>query len=105
MSFIVKNDGFICEYCGEKNPPASGTCRNHCKKCLCSKHVDDSFPGDRKSTCQGKIVPVGILPGNKKSTFIVLFKCEKCKKESKNRLAPDDDLDVLFTLSKKEIYG
>lgn len=105
MSFIVKNDGFKCEYCGEKNPPAPSTCRNHCKKCLCSKHVDDVFPGDRKSACGGKMKPISVLKGNKKSDFVILFQCEKCQKKRKNRMAPDDNISVLFTLSHKEIYG
>ncbi|HIQ57626.1 TPA: RNHCP domain-containing protein, partial [Candidatus Gracilibacteria bacterium] len=45
MSFKVINEEFTCEWCGEINPPSKGTCRNHCRKCLCSKHVDEKFPG------------------------------------------------------------
>jgi len=72
------NDEFICENCGEKNPPAKKTCRNHCRKCLFSKHVDEKLPGDRASKCGGKMQPIGIS-GNFENLKIV-HRCEKCGK-------------------------
>ncbi len=105
MGFLVKNEGFVCEYCQEKNPPALQTCRNHCRKCLCSMHVDDTSPGDRMSTCFGKMKVEAILPGTKKSDYVLLHVCSKCGKEMKNRMTSDDEIDNLLTLSHKEIYG
>ena len=51
------------------------------------------------------MIPVAVLPGTKKSDFTILHKCEKCGAERKNRLAPDDDMSVLFQLSKRKMYG
>jgi hypothetical protein len=105
MAFLVKNDGFVCEYCGEKNPPAVKTCRNHCRKCLCSKHVDDTSPGDRMSSCGGKMSIGAVLPGTKKTDYVLLHVCEKCGKETKNRMADDDEMNILIEFSERQIYG
>ena len=85
MAFYTKNDGFSCEYCGEQNPPAEKTCRNHCRKCLHSKHVDND-PGDRQNSCHGKMIPVAVFSGNKKrilSFFIFVNDVEKSEKKKK----------------------
>ncbi len=105
MAFIVKNDGFVCDYCGAVNPPGVGTCRNHCFKCLCSQHVDNTSPGDRASTCHGKMIPVSVLSGSRKSDYVLLHVCEKCGKEMKNRVLPDDDFEAILAISQKHIYG
>ncbi len=104
MAFIINNDGFVCESCGEKNPPAKATCRDHCRKCLMGKHVDDVSPGDRASTCQGKMEPIAVLPGTKKTDYVLLYKCEKCGLERKNRAAPDDDLETILKVAAERIF-
>ena len=98
MGFIHKNNGFVCKNCGEKNPPAKKTCRNHCRKCLYSLHVDDKIPGDRKSKCHGQMKPIAIS-GNV-DNLSIHHKCIKCGKEIKNRIAGDDDMDTLAQVSK-----
>lgn len=100
MGFIVKNNGFLCEYCGEKNLPAKKTCRNHCLKCLFSKHVDDVFPGDRMSNCGGKMKIKEIIP-NSKNDWILTHQCEKCGKIIKNKIAEDDNREMLFIYAKE----
>ena len=63
-NFLVpKKEPYICENCG--TPVMGGRYNNHCPKCLWSKHVDDKVPGDRASTCQQLMQPVGILKGGK----------------------------------------
>jgi ribosomal protein L40E len=96
MPFIVKNNGFICEKCRTKNPPAPKTCRNHCIKCLYSKHVDDKFPGDRKSNCQGLMKPIG-TEGDIDHLQII-HQCEKCDKVIKNKIAADDEMERVVGL-------
>ncbi len=99
MAFIVHNEGFICSYCGKKNPPAVRTCRNHCYTCLCSKHVDDASPGDRASMCNGKMVPIKVIPDSKKD-WIILHECQKCGKQIHNKTAEDDDFEQLLKIGK-----
>jgi hypothetical protein len=99
MSFIVINNFFECEWCGEKNFPAKSTCRNHCKSCFSSKHVDLDFPGDRKSECFGRMIVKHVIPHNSKE-WILIHECTKCKKVIKNKIAEDDDIDNLIDIIK-----
>ena len=64
-NFTVIDEEFICENCGFKVPKLGYSCRNHCPKCLTSKHVDKN-PGDRSEECHGILEPVGIEINNKK---------------------------------------
>jgi hypothetical protein len=117
---------FICENCnyvvqrtgnfGTKN-------RNHCPKCLFSKHADEKSPGDRKSTCMGLMKPIGIAfkksktdkYGNDKiGEVMIVHKCKNCGKIVKNRIAGDDENKKIVELCKteeekkeveKQIYG
>ena len=74
MKNFTKNDEeFICENCGSKVDPLGYTSRDHCPKCLCSKHVDIN-PGDRESECRGLLKPVQVLPDSKKG-YIIIYKC------------------------------
>ncbi len=96
MPFIPREEAFTCEHCGTAVEPLSGgTYRDHCPRCLWSKHVDDLGPGDRASLCKGLLRPVGIDTDSKKG-FVILYACEKCGKRHRNRSAPDDDLAVDF---------
>ena len=92
MTFIPREEPFVCENCGQPvQPLLKGTYRNHCPRCLYSKHVDLDGPGDRLSPCQGLLQPTGIDQDSKKG-YIILYRCTKCRKKSKNKAAPDDDL-------------
>ena len=94
--FIVKNPGFVCEICSEKNPAAPKTCRNHCRKCLHSKHVDRN-PGDRAETCHGSLVPVEVLV-RRGSFSSLVFRCEKCGAFRQNKVAEDDSSSALLRI-------
>ena len=98
--FIVINEEFTCKNCGHKNVPLKGSCRNHCNKCLYSLHVDKKTPGDRESKCGGLMKPVQLEHSGKKG-FIIIHHCEKCKKEIRNKVAPDDNQESLRNLSSR----
>lgn len=95
MGFISINEGFICEWCGTLNSPAPKTCRNHCVHCLCSKHVDETMPGDRESVCLGKMKVID-MELDKNQNFILVHQCKKCKKIIRNKQANDDEEKELF---------
>jgi len=98
MTFIPREEPFCCEHCNAAvSPLKQGTYRDHCPKCLYSKHVDRDGPGDRLSTCLGLLKPTGIDQDSKKG-FVIEYICLKCKKTHRNRAAPDDDI-VGFTQS------
>jgi DNA-directed RNA polymerase subunit RPC12/RpoP len=90
--FIPREEPFTCENCRAKvEPLGKGTYRDHCPRCLFSKHVDDRGPGDRQSECKGLLMPTGIDQDAKKG-FLITYQCTRCKRTSRNRAAHDDDL-------------
>lgn len=99
-NFTVIDEEFICEYCGNKVKKLGYSCRNHCPKCLHSKHVDKN-PGDREETCHGDLEPVGIEIDSKKG-YVIIFKCKKCGMIRKNKSAIDDNMDIIIELSTKQ---
>lgn len=99
-NFIPRNEGFVCEACGTPVPPAQGTFRNHCPNCLTSKHVDDAIPGDRAATCTG-LMPAMAAEGSNPDNLDLVHRCQTCGKTMRNRTAPDDNQEAIFTLLKK----
>ena len=102
MKQFTKNDeGFICENCGNKVEKLGYTSRDHCPKCLCSKHVD-KMPGDRQEECHGILRPIKVELNSKKG-YVMIYKCDKCGEIRKNKSAEDDNMDLLIKLTAEEI--
>ncbi|MDD2487430.1 MAG: RNHCP domain-containing protein [Candidatus Gracilibacteria bacterium] len=101
MGFIMRNEQFKCIFChSQVLPHPDGSARNHCPKCLYSKHLDKNFPGDRLSTCESLMKPVGI-DYKKNKDYMIKHRCLKCGKEILNKVASDDDfLDFVKKLNK-----
>lgn len=95
--FTMIDEEFICENCNEKIDKLNYTARDHCNKCLYSKHVDIN-PGDRNNNCLGLLRPIGIEKFKK--TYKIIYECEKCKEKHKNIIAIDDNMDIIIELSK-----
>lgn len=95
--FTHNDNGFICEHCGYDVPPLKYSSRNHCPKCLHSKHVD-VFPGDRANDCGGIMYPAEVRVDAKKG-FVITHKCLKCGGLHNNRCQSDDDTDLLIKLT------
>lgn len=91
--FRKLNVSFVCENCGFSVPPAKKTSRNHCPKCLCSKHVD-IVPGDRKEVCQGIMDTIDY--DYRSNEIILVQKCRKCGKLQNNKAASDDEVEQLL---------
>jgi len=91
--FIKKKEDFVCEICEFEVKGTGYT--NHCPKCLWSKHLDEEVPGDRASNCGGLMMPVGI--DQKKGEFVIIHRCQKCGKGTKNKISRNDDFEkILF---------
>jgi hypothetical protein len=92
--------GFLCAKCGRKvSLEAYGTRnRNHCPHCLHSLHVDKSI-GDRDSSCEGLMVPVGRFCKDD-GEIMLIHECEKCGFVRWNRIAGDDDYDLVLSLAE-----
>lgn len=98
-SFTVINTSFVCQNCGEKNPEHPSSCRNHCRKCLYSLHLDKDFPGDRKSNCHALMAPISVEQTGKKG-WMIYHKCTKCEKIIPNKAAEDDNFDKIIELTQ-----
>jgi len=77
--------------------------RNHCNRCLWSKHVDQA-PGDRANACMGCMEPVGVTlkregqdkHGKEKLGDVMLVhQCTTCGAININRIAADDPEDLI----------
>ena len=93
------DESFFCENCNKQVNKLEYSARDHCPYCLYSKHVDIN-PGDRSNNCKGLLKPIGIEKF--KSTYKIIYKCEKCNELHKNILASDDDFDLVIELSIKK---
>ncbi|MDP7069700.1 MAG: RNHCP domain-containing protein, partial [Candidatus Peribacteraceae bacterium] len=81
MVFIARQEPFDCGQCGlHVEPLEDGSYRNHCPKCLWSKHVDKDGPGDRLSECKSMMKPIGV-DYKKKKGWMIVHLCESCGKE------------------------
>jgi RNHCP domain-containing protein len=92
-------EGFKCKHCRRfVCPPYSGgRHRNHCPFCLYSLHVDDRKPGDRMSTCGCRMEPIGRFQRPNEES-VIIHRCMGCDFERFNRIAADDDFDLVLAL-------
>ncbi len=100
--FKMLDEAFICANCHQKVSPLKYTARDHCPNCLCSLHLDNN-PGDRANPCHGLLIPIDAEKG-KNDTLKIIYKCTKCGIIKKNKMALDDNYDLLLNIiSNKEI--
>ncbi len=90
---------FKCKHCRRFiGPlPSGGHHRNHCPFCLYSRHVDDRRPGDRMSTCGSQMEPIGTFE-RPNGEYVLVHRCLGCGFERFNRIAADDDFDLVLAL-------
>jgi hypothetical protein len=111
-----RENGFTCIQCnfpvsverevsGVKN-------RNHCPRCLFSRHVDEFKAGDRKANCKSRMEPVGLTlkqtpkryGGNQQGELMLIHCCKGCGKISINRIAADDDVEKLYQIFEQSTH-
>jgi DNA-directed RNA polymerase subunit RPC12/RpoP len=97
------NHGFVCARCGAQVfPLLRGGFRNHCPRCLWSRHVD-RIPGDRANACAGLMEPVGV-ESDAKRTWMLVHRCVRCGATRRNRVAltdprQPDDFEAVVALA------
>ena len=95
--FTKIDEEFICENCGKKVEKLGYSCRNHCPHCLYSKQVDVN-PGDREEKCHGLLKPIDVEINSKKG-YVLVFKCMKCGAIRKNKIAEDDNMELVYKIA------
>jgi len=102
--FQKRDEGFVCAHCGARVPPNGVTSRDHCPRCLWSRHVDVN-PGDRANPCGGLLEPVGAEPNAKKG-FLIRYRCQTCGARLRNKAAltgaEPDDGELLIALTARQ---
>lgn len=95
--------GFACVHCKAFVPNQSfGTLqRNHCPRCLWSRHVDEKV-GDRRSPCNQPMEPIAIA-SRSGGEWAVVHRCAGCGHLRTNRVAGDDDELALLALALRPI--
>jgi hypothetical protein len=93
------SDSFACGHCKRfvGSLPSGGHHRNHCPYCLYSRHVDAATSGDRASACGGLMAPIGAFQ-RPNGEHVVVHQCLGCGFERFNRIAADDDFDLVLAL-------
>lgn len=93
------DNSFICMHCGAAAPPlcAGGKNRNHCPRCLHSRHMDITA-GDRRSPCKAPMRPIAVWAKGD-GEWSVLHRCERCGIIRATRIAADDDETALLKLA------
>lgn len=98
-----REDGFRCVHCGSPvHAAAWGTSnRNHCPRCLWSRHVDGVI-GDRRSACAQAMEPIAVA-ARPDGEWAIVHRCTGCGQLRVNRIAGDDDEVVLLALALRPI--
>ncbi|GCF11407.1 RNHCP domain-containing protein [Dictyobacter arantiisoli] len=91
-------DVFKCNNCRRFIGPLpyGGHHRNHCPFCLFSRHVDER-KGDRLNECGSRMEPSGYFQ-RPNGEYVLVHRCLGCAFERFNRIAGDDNFDLLLTL-------
>lgn len=94
-----EDETFKCKHCRRfiGALPSGGHHRNHCPFCLYSLHVDDRRTGDRQSTCRSRMQPIGSFQ-RRNGEHVLVHRCLGCDFERFNRIAADDDFDLVLSL-------
>jgi hypothetical protein len=112
---IYDTQNFKCRNCGLfviANRELSGVNnRNHCPRCLWSRHMDLLTAGDRKSECKSRMEPIGLTckQTNKRygmnvdGELMLIHRCIGCDKVSINRIAADDDIQAISQVYQKSL--
>ncbi len=85
--------------------------RNHCPYCLWSRHMDLFEAGDRLCACRAPMQPVGLTIKKTRKKYgpaslgelMLIHRCADCEKISINRIAADDDPDMVYAIYKQSI--
>lgn len=97
--FQRRIEDFTCENCGAQ--VQGDGYRNHCPKCLVSKHVD-IHPGDRAADCGGLMDVTDIE--RKKGEWVLVQTCRLCGFVRRNKIQDDDDQSVLHKMMSKKQF-
>ena len=97
------DDSFDCINCHQLvvTPPSGTGQRNHCPRCLWSRHVDFQA-GDRRSICKSAMEPVAVWV-KQNGEWSIVHRCSQCGALRANRIAGDDNEVLLLSIALRPI--
>lgn len=110
--FTHRDEGFTCGRCGLGVAPLGRAgCRNHCPRCLTSRHVDGGGPGDRASDCGALMTAVAARTEARRG-IVLEHRCDTCGTVRVNKLAVSrpgvtqpDDMEAVIALMSRAADG
>lgn len=93
-------EDFNCSECGTFVRGKGYT--DHCPNCLWGKHVD-IMPGDRTSTCKGKLEPTSAF--HAKGAYTIVYRCQKCGVRKNFKESGQDNRELLLLLASKNPHS
>ncbi|MDO9120638.1 MAG: RNHCP domain-containing protein [Anaerolineaceae bacterium] len=111
----VYEKGFSCAQCGfsvtTSREQSGVNNRNHCPRCVWSKHVDEIKAGDRKADCKSRMQPIGLTLKQTPKRYnreaagelMLIHRCTGCGKLSINRIAADDDAGMIYQVFNRSM--
>lgn len=75
--------------------------RNHCPRCLWSRHLDDE-PGDRRNACRAPMEPIAIEV-RQDGEWALVHRCTGCGTLKTNRIGGDDHERSLLALALRPV--
>jgi predicted RNA-binding Zn-ribbon protein involved in translation (DUF1610 family) len=111
----VYEKGFSCAQCGfsvtTSREQSGVNNRNHCPRCVWSKHVDEIKAGDRKADCKSRMQPIGLTLKQTPKRYnreaagelMLIHRCTGCGKLSINRIAADDDAGMIYQVFNRSL--
>lgn len=99
---MKKNNTFQCVHCCQEIVlrPYGTMQRNHCPACLWSVHLDNR-PGDRASSCGGKMEPIAVSV--RRDEWMLIHRCQVCGTLRSNRIAGDDSTARLLAIAARPL--
>jgi len=109
------NRDFVCVHCksyvSAESLISGVQNRNHCPYCLHSRHMDLREAGDRLAACKSQMKPLGLTlkqsykkyATNMQGELMLVHQCTECGRVSVNRIAADDDTDLILAVHEKSV--
>ena len=111
----IYEKGFTCAQCGfsvtTDREQSRVNNRNHCPRCLWSRHVDEFKARDRKADCKSRMQPLGLTLKKSPKRYnrevqgelMLIHRCTGCGKLSINRIAADDDAMAIYQVFNRSV--
>ncbi|GAA0939738.1 RNHCP domain-containing protein [Nonomuraea longicatena] len=100
---VLRTETFTCVRCGLTATTASpaGVRRNHCPRCLYSRHVVDHVEGG-PSECGARMAPIAVAV-LRDGDWALIHRCVTCGELTSSPIAGDDNQFILMRMAVRPL--